>query len=191
MGFPYPYPLGLPKGSVRATLTLILSLDLVWLSLQQSAIADQVTTMTVVSLTFYFGGKMRSSAPIPRNTDASLRAWGLPAGTIRSLLIIIFGATSAYLQFIGDGIPDYLLKVINIIVGYLGGRMFEKIRNKIFKTDPENKKVGIIDHLKALLAIAVTAPTLYFTIFLPTNELTSPLILITSIVLGFYFGARD
>ncbi len=191
MGFPYNHPLGLPKGSVRATITLMLSLDLVWLSINDSPLADQVTTMTVVALTFYFGGKMRNTAPLPRNTDASLRAWGLPAGSIRTILILIFGSASAYL-FVRDGsIPNYLQEVINIIFGYLFGKFFQGMRKKMFGDDKEKTGVGIVDHLKSILALGVTSTAIYYTIFLVSNSLTGLLILTTSAFLGFYFGARD
>ncbi len=53
------YPLGLPKGSVRATITIALSIDLVWLSIEGELIANRLATLTAIALTFYFGGKMQ------------------------------------------------------------------------------------------------------------------------------------
>ena len=190
MGFPYNYPLGLPKGSVRATITLLLSVELVFLTILDNGIADSIATMTIVSLSFYFGGKMRVSVMLPRNADKSLRAWGLPAGTIRFLLILIFGSASFYMYYFQHNIPNYFIEVINIIFGYLGGKTFEIIRNKLFKKS-EEAKVSIIDHLKSLVILGLTITTLFYSFTSPSIELTAILIMISSIVLGFYFGARD
>ncbi|MCH8908874.1 MAG: hypothetical protein IH840_17445, partial [Candidatus Heimdallarchaeota archaeon] len=163
MGFPYPHPLGLPKGSVRATITLSITINLILLTFDQSKeeLANLIAVAAAVSMTFYFGGRMRGIQVTPRDRidetideaskklAASERAWGLPAGTIRGMLILIFATTLGYLQFQGDEIPDALLEIINIIGGFLLGRGFNRVKLAIFGDQPH---IGttIIDHLKAL-----------------------------------------
>lgn len=190
MGFPYNYPLGLPKGSVRATITLLLSVELAFLTILDNPIADSIATMTLVGVVFYFGGKMRVDSMIPRSADRSLRAWGLPPGTIRFLLILIFSGTIGYLYYYQQIIPTYFIEVINIIAGYLAGRTFEFIRDKLFKKDEEDK-VSIIDHLKSLSILGLTIVTIFYSFTEPGIDLTSLLIVISSWTLGFYFGSRD
>lgn len=191
MGFPYNHPLGLPKGSVRATITLLLSVELALLTILNNSIAESIATMTLVGVVFYFGGKMRVDSMIPRNAERSLRAWGLPAGSIRTLLILIFGGTIGYLYFYEEAIiPTYFIEVINIIAGYLAGRTFEFFRDKLFKKSEEDK-VSIIDHLKSLAILGLTVVTIFYSFTSPGIDLTALLIVISSWTLGFYFGARD
>ncbi|MHA2089699.1 MAG: hypothetical protein ACW98K_02470, partial [Candidatus Kariarchaeaceae archaeon] len=89
----YPYPLGLPKGSVRATLTLLVSINYILLTIDEKfELATSLSPIVAVALSFYFGGRMRSASITPTavKVDASQRAWGLPAGSIRSILVLLF-----------------------------------------------------------------------------------------------------
>lgn len=190
MGFPFPFPLGLPKGSVRATMTLLLSINLVILSIYEDPVAAKLATVVAVALTFYFGGKMRATTPVPRSVEPSLRAWGLPAGTIRFLLIAIFGGGIYYIQYVKHNtLPDFFLEIIYVIVGYLMGTSFNRI--KAIFMDPKDEGVDFLDHLKAIFAIAVTIFVVYLTQTKPTSQLTEDSIFFTSIFLGFYFGSRQ
>ena len=190
----YPYPLGLPKSSVRATLTLILSVNFIWLTIDESELAGPLSTIVAVSLSFYFGGRMRGKSISPTTSiDRSQRAWGLPAGTIRLILILLFGGATYYVFSKTDSVPDNFTEVINLILGYLLGQFFTKMRVRFFGRD-EDDKAGIVDHLKAILAVAITGLTFYITVFednvVDAWILTVDFILLSSIVLGFYFGAR-
>ena len=182
----YPYPLGLPKGTIRASITLLLSINLVYLTFIQSAIADAMASITLVSLTFYFGGRMRAAGIIPRDVDRSQRAWGLPAGTIRLILILMFGGSTYYFFAYDNLIPSYYVEVIYLIAGYLGGRIFSKFFNR-----EDDRNNTITDHLKALLAMGVTITTLTYSIIEPAGSLTQLLIYMTAIGVSFYFGARE
>ncbi len=188
MSFPYPYPLGLPKGSVRATITMLLSIDLLLLTFEQNTLAERFAAMTVVALTFYFGGKMRASAIVPHDVDASQRAWGLPAGTIRTFLIILYSSSSAYIYYIEGTIPKYIIEIMYLIAGYLLGRLFQKLFLRFKKNEKNN---GIVDHLKAIVVLITTILVIYLSQVDPLNSLTILLILINNILLGFYFGARE
>ncbi|MHA2503784.1 MAG: hypothetical protein ACXAE3_13065 [Candidatus Kariarchaeaceae archaeon] len=193
MGFPYPYPLGLPKGTVRASLTLSLSITLVLLTLSEEPIANQLATLVVVSLTFYFGGKMRAMSALPRLADPGTRAFGLPAGSVRFTLMSLFGGTFAYLYFVEQReFPVYLLEIGYIIGGYLLGKTFIRIRKLLARPkEGEEDKITIVDHLKSLAAISLTGVTIYFVFSAPRDELTSLWVLIASAVLGFYFSSRE
>ena len=198
MGFPYPYPLGLPKGSVRATITMALSINLIVLTFYNSDYATYVSTMAAVSITFYFGGRMRSGkAIIPRDAPSSQRAWGLPAGTIRTMLFLLFVGTAGYLFYNSNydfsSVPSYLFDIMNIIIGYVIGRSFNKIRNKVIKKKDEEgnaSQATIFDHLKALVVLAIVAYSIYMT-HIGLNQEVVTIILIANILLGFYFGERD
>lgn len=186
----YPHPLGLPKGSVRATLTLLLSINLIILAIdKKTEFAEALSTIVAVALSFYFGGRMRAHSPTPVvEVDRGQRAWGLPAGSIRTILILLFGGAALFIYNETKTLPDYFNEVINLILGYLLGQSFTKSREKIF--GKKEDKVGIVDHIKALAVIVITAITFYLTIFDNKNSIIDDWILLSSIVLGFYFGAR-
>ena len=184
-------PLGLPKGTVRATITIALSVDLVWLSIEKVPVADQLATLVEIALTFYFGGKMRAEIPIPRTIERSERAWGLPAGSIRFLIIIIFSVGIYQLMVVeGDTtLPSYYFEVIYSVIGYNLGMIYTKIRKKLF---PKPKSgATLLDHLKSLAFLVLTGITIYYTIYSTGSETTVNLIYGSTILLGFYFGVRD
>ncbi|OLS19050.1 MAG: hypothetical protein HeimC2_42970 [Candidatus Heimdallarchaeota archaeon LC_2] len=189
--FETKHPLGLPKGSVRATITLALSIDLVWLSIEKEPVANQLATLTAIALTFYFGGKMRAEIPIPKSVTASERAWGLPAGTIRFLIILIFGF-GVYQLLIVEGesfLPSYYLEVIYSVIGYNLGMIYMRIRKRLFP-NPKTS-AGFLDHLKSLAFLVLTGITIYYTIYHSTSPDTENLIFGSTVLLGFYFGVRD
>lgn len=185
------HPLGLPKGSVRASITIALSIDLVWLSIEREPIANQFATLTAIALTFYFGGKMRADIPIPKSVTASERAWGLPAGTIRFLIIVIF-SFGVYQLMIIDGrdfLPSYYLEVIYSVIGYNLGMIYMKVRKRLF---PNPKTTaGLLDHFKSLAFLALTGLTIFYTIYHSSSPDTELLIFGSTVLLGFYFGVRD
>jgi hypothetical protein len=189
----YPYPLGLPKGSVRATLTLLVSINYILLTIDEKyELATSLSPIVAVALSFYFGGRMRSASirPTAVKVDASQRAWGLPAGTIRLILILLFGGAAAYLYYDQEAIPDFFIEAINLILGYLLGQLFTQMRVKIFGKDEETDTANIVDHIKAIGVVAVTAGTVYLTLADPDSSLLEDWIKLASIVLGFYFGSR-
>lgn len=196
MGFPYPYPLGLPKGSVRATLTLLLSTDLFLITIREEPFADQVASIVLVALAFYFGGRMRARGMvIPRDTSTRAdRAWGLPSGTIRTILIIFFIFQVLYLQYIGISIPDYYIDIATIIFGFLFGRTFNRFkvafRRRRGVEEERLNKTSLIEHLNAVAAIAIVGFTFYVTAFNPTFQFLEQWIAAAAIYLGFYYGER-
>ncbi len=197
MGFPYPYPLGLPKGTVRATLTLLLSVDLFLITLREEPYADQVASIVLVALAFYFGGRMRARGMvIPRDsTTRADRAWGLPSGTIRTILIVFFVFQVLYLQSLGRSIPPYYVDIATIIFGFLFGRTFNRIkvafrRRRGVEEDRLNK-TSLIEHMNAVLAIVVVSITFYVTVYIPSFELLDQWIGAAAIYLGFYYGERS
>ena len=185
------HPLGLPKGSVRATITIALSIDLVWLSIEKEPIANQLATLTAIALTFYFGGKIRAEIPIPKSATASERAWGLPAGTIRFLIIVIF-SFGIYQLMIVEGrnfLPSYYLEVIYSVIGYNIGMIYMKVRKRLFPNPKSG--AGFFDHLKSLAFLGLTGITIFYTIYHSTSQTTENLIFGATVLLGFYFGVRD
>jgi hypothetical protein len=214
MGFPYPYPLGLPKGSVRSTVTLILSVNLMVLTYFESSIAVNLSTMVVVTLTFYFGGRMRGVvAPVPRDVKSTgLRAWGLPAGTIRTLLFFMYIAMFIFFVIDARTAPPYFFQILNIMLGYILGSSANRISNfvrkrrgKVEVADDVIRSITIWGHLRALVMLSFTILTFLFTIFytnylfdvfggiLPLEDEVRALqvwILANSVAIGFYFGER-
>ncbi|MHA2254190.1 MAG: hypothetical protein ACXAD7_27835, partial [Candidatus Kariarchaeaceae archaeon] len=135
------YPLWLPKGTVRSTLTLILSVNFILLTIDESEYAGSLSTIVAVALSFYFGGRMRGKGIAPvTSVDRSQRAWGLPAGTIRIILILLFAGATYYIYNDTDSIPDEFTEVINLILGYLLGQFFTKIQIKLFGKKDEDDK---------------------------------------------------
>ncbi|MHA2098621.1 MAG: hypothetical protein ACW99A_08030 [Candidatus Kariarchaeaceae archaeon] len=134
---------------------------------------------------------MRAEIPIPRSVSASERAWGLPAGTIRFIIILIFGA-GIYILIVQkdrDSLPPYYFEVVYSVIGYNLGMIYTRIRRKLFP----NPKVhaSLLDHLKSLAFLILTGITIFYTVDSPKADITENLIYGATILLGFYFGVRD
>ena len=190
MGFPYPYPLGLPKGSVRSTITMAVSISLAVLINRSSPYANSMSVAAAVCITFYFGGRMRGSAITPRDTNRGQRAWGLPAGTIRSMLTLLYIGIGYYLYTKGKDIPDFLIEILNIIIGYIIGHNFNRFRNRFFPRDPNATGVHWFDHLKAIFVLTLTGLTVYNTIY-EVFPHVNWWIFALNVAVGFYFAERS
>ena len=188
MGFPYPYPLGLPQGSIRASLTILLSINFFLLILRNSPYILDIAILVTISLAFYFTKGLASS--VDHYSEPSLRAWGLPARTIRVFLFLSYTGFVVYLFFNSISIPTELWGVIFVIYGYTGGIIWFKLKQLVFGTTGD--KTTIFRHLQALLSIIVIISTIVVSEFEIGGEMfIRQLLSYTSVVLGFYYGVRS
>lgn len=88
-------PLGLPKGSVRALMAILVFGSVMVLMLLERKIQNSLWLVNYVILGYYFAGRQSHFSSGAQSTgSAPLR---LPRGTIRWLIILSFFATAGYL----------------------------------------------------------------------------------------------
>ena len=129
---PVKPPLGLPTGSVRATLALILSGTLWYMILKELPPPPILIDSALLVVAFYFG--VRSSAPVapvtgPPAPGATIvrQPLFLPRGFVRSILAAGFLGVIAYVAYRDGAMPQALLLILQVIVSYAIGYTFSRV----------------------------------------------------------------
>jgi len=191
------YPLGLPQGSIRAILALII----VTVACQQmlsGAIPSLLLSETLmIVLTYYFTTRqhdvvntsvsIKPTVEIVRST-ASNPLW-LPRGSIRSLIIAAFFITVSGLIAQGRLLDSNVLGMLIPFAAYLLGGVFR--RNKKLDSDnPPSWFSQMLAHFMGLMVILMGLTLLYLAFYdiLPIVPEWVASLLLSIIV--YYFGAR-
>lgn len=189
MGFPYPYPLGLPKGTVRASITLIYLGLLTYFVLLGDLLYEKLATSVSVMVAFYFDGRIRGTMS-SSIAGPGERAFGLPAKTVRTIILLDILLLWGYSYYFEGIIPSFLNELVIMILGYLAGALFYEIKTIIFGPRSTSSSNSWLDHLKALIVLG-------FTLFFATAIISGyagsadEWLFNTSYVLaGFYYGER-
>ena len=189
MGFPYPYPLGLPKGTVRASITLIYLGLLTYFLLTGDMLYEKLATSVSVMVAFYFDGRIRGTMS-SSVVGPGERAFGLPSKTIRAIILIDILLLWGYSYYFEGFTPSFLNELLIMILGYIGGTLFFEIKKIVFGSRKAGSSNSWLDHLKALIVLG-------FTLFFATAILIGYAgsednwLFNTSYVLaGFYYGER-
>jgi len=197
----YPYPLGLPKGTIRASVTLLFFFTSAILVMTSVDTPNSLATTIVIVVSFYFG--TRKGIPPKTETlktvkaDKGETAFNLPANSVRTILFAGFIImTLKIIISAGDynEVPDFVLEVLVMIIGFVGGSFLSRFVS-IFQDD--SGEVGLISkivlHGKALIVLLFTIVTCFLYLFtLPgmDSSIVFALGWITNLVIGFYFGSR-
>lgn len=180
-------PLFIPKGSVRALVTLLLA-GLFWYSIAvHNNIPSYLLNLLLTTIGYYFGFRKTDK----RSTIGGILAITkepqplyLPHGFIRNLLIIGFFVCFIYLRVYKHieevWINEFFVIFFALIVGYY----FSKFLNKI-----DISLRLVINHFKAVIIIISTILFIVLTIF-KINIQGLDMQLILSSIIGFYFGSR-
>ncbi len=195
---PRPTPLGLPRGSVRALLTLMIvaivciqvargdPLDLLWTETLAIALAHYFTTRRFVDLPPELVHRLQAEGVLP-DEPAPLF---LPGHSVRGLIILAFLGLALYLQRGGRLQESQALSVLALVGVYLLGVVFNSLRRLINRNDRSSRPRRLWDNLKAVATLTVLVVTLLAVLLdrgdvLPPNwrEVTLGLVL-------FYFGSR-
>ncbi len=189
MGFPYPYPLGLPRGSVRASITLIYLGLLTYFVLLGDPLYEKLATSVSVMVAFYFDGRIRGTMS-SGVAGSGERAFGLPPKTIRTIVLLDILLLWVYTYYFEGYIPPFLNELLIIILGYISGTLFFEIKRLVFKPSKTPSANSWIDHLKAcvILGFSILFAGTLLTGFAGASD---EWLFNTSYVLaGFYYGER-
>lgn len=195
----YPYPLGLPRGTVRATITLLFLISTAYLILFDKSVPESLISTFTILCALYYGMRKEITSPDTSNDKRRNKgetAFNLPAFTVRIAIFLIFLILAVKILYFGidtesDVFTVFLYKIIYIITGFIIGTVLAKIGG-IFGNDPENQNLveKLFFHGKAVVVIVLCLAVNYFYIIEVSNNETAILEVITSLFIGFYFGNR-
>ena len=192
----------LPKGSIRASVALLLSLACWILVFQGRHVPSYIFNLLVAVISYYFAFRRSSSLSnsgesaiqtLSEKTDefSDVTASGkpkplyLPAGFIRYSLILGF-AVSAVVGLKQNFFNDYAFREFFVIfAGLIAGYFFAKIANT-FKKDVST--YNSITHIKG---VCVLMAALGIAILLLSGFKLPMLVIICSCMITFYFGSKS
>ena len=184
-----PEPLHLPKGSVRASATLLLSGACWLLMIQAQDVPGYLLSLLLAVIGYYFGFRYKAKTSESRIFDATARHRAplyLPSGVIRGVLVVGFLIAGVFLCKSGKledlKYLEFAVILSGLILGYFFGKMMNPIRESNFYV--------LVNHLKgvALLGCAISLAGLLVT-GAHTNHPHAGLAFAT--VVSFYFGSRS
>jgi len=179
-------PLGLPRGSIRAILTMMI----VAVVIAQLVRGEQVellwTETLMIALAHYFASRRFIRLPpevITRlvaegHIELEARPLYLPSYSIRVILIAAFAAVGVYLFRQGHLFEQQPLSILGVVFVYLLG-VFARLRT-----------VRGWEDLKAIVALGVLAVTSLAYIFGFGAYVPHALRVVTLGLVLFYFGSR-
>ncbi|MHA1975711.1 MAG: hypothetical protein ACW98I_02290 [Candidatus Hodarchaeales archaeon] len=179
-------PLYLPKGSVRALLTVSIAVTFLITLIQDSLLVEEYRSLSgafIFAIAFYY-----STRTADFNEDEGrekVTPLYLPRATIRIFLAIIVIA-ALYISYERSVIiPDYIIMILLPIAGFIAG----KLLNNLFGTNEE----GILGHLQAIIVLGVMGLSSFLLIIgsIPIFLTKGIIILVMSIIIAFYFGWRS
>lgn len=183
-------PLGLPKGSIRATIALAMAFSCWALIFMDRPVPGCLLSLVLTIVGYYFGFRTTAAVTHDRAYDAAarrMRPLYLPGGAVRLILVAGFAAAGICLAATGKlaEMPylEFVVVLAGLIAGHLFGRAFRKSRGMGLY------RVG--GHVVGLLGLGVAG---YLTAAFVTGTYgqTSPHLLVALCALiSFYFGSRS
>ena len=191
-------PLGLPPGSVRALLTILIvgvvclqvargePLDLLWTETLAIALAHYFTTRRFVDLPPELLQRLKDEGQIPVESNPLF----LPGHTVRGLIILAFLVLTLYLQRQGRLMDSQALAVLGLVGAYLLGVVGLGIRKMMARGDRFPALRGVWNDVKALAALVVMGVTFAAYAADRAEALPAPWRAATLVLALFYFGSR-
>ncbi len=184
-----PEPLYLPKGSIRAGVTVLLSLASWILILRAVPVPAYLFGLLLTMIGYYFGFRKKLKAAQSRILDAAAHAAAplfLPANVIRVLLIMGFFAAGLVLlvrrQLTEMRNLEFFVVFFGLVVGYLFAKLSGRLKTTAFFV--------LLNHAKGLLVI-VAALTLTVLLLTDLQAGRAYLNLGLAATVSFYFGSRS
>lgn len=190
-------PLGLPTGSIRAILTLIVvgvvthsvvtqrDLDVLWTETLLIALAHYFTARRFVALPQDVVTRLQSEGVIERESNPLF----LPRHSIRLILLAVFGGLAYWLHQQGRLLNGKELPLFLIVAAYVLGAFLRTLSGWLTKSTGRkpSSRWGDLKAIVVLLAVIFAA----FTEVVPTMaELPSSVDRVGLALLLFYFGSR-
>jgi len=180
-------PLGLPAGSVRALLALILSATLWYLIAKDRLVPDYLADTAFLAVAFYFGA--RTSDEEAKSERPRRQPLFLPRGIVRGVIALGFFGVYGLLWYQQRAIPDYITAIAELLLGYVVGVAVSVAINSSAKRSSPGMR-SAFGHARALLCL-VGVSFLSLAAVLGFNDAVPP-IYITALqfLVSFYFGSR-
>ena len=184
-----PEPLRLPRGSIRAFVTVLLTMCAFLLVLTGEEIPGCHLNLLLAIIGYYFGFRLKMKAARSRIYDAATRQnqpLFLPAGCVRLFLVAALVATVGLLWHRGrlDEIQyaEFFIILSGLILGYFTARMMSGRRGPGLYTT--------LNHLKGAIVLAA-ALSLFLLLVTGLHTEFGYLSLVLAAVVTFYFGSRS
>jgi hypothetical protein len=193
-------PLGIPRGSIRALLTILVVGFIVWQTAENKTIRLLWSETLMIMLAHYFTS--RRFVELPRDLREQLEAEGklsfdsnplyLPKNTIRGLIILSFVGLGFYLQRQGRLFSPQSLTILGTVGAYFLGILVKAVTSW-FSKHGTLKPANGWDDLKALVTLCLVVATIAVELFQLGDKLPFKQEHLESTMLGlilFYFGSR-
>ena len=194
------HPLGIPAGSIRALLTLLVVGFIVAQTVQNAKIGLLWSETLMIMLAHYFTS--RRFIELPRELREQLEAEGkipqdrhplyLPKHTIRGLIILAFAGLAWYLYREGRLFEKESLAILGPVAGYFLGILFKAVIGW-FRGHGGARSANWWDDLKAIVTLAFVAGTITVELLGLGDKLPFSQEHLESTMLAlvlFYFGSR-
>ena len=184
-----PEPLYLPKGSIRALVTMIVAATSWVLILTAQDVPEYLFSLLLTVIGYYFGIRTKLKAAESRIFDASTKEpepLSLPTGFIRLFLTVGFLVCGVVLyrrELLGEAkYLEFFIILSGLIVGYVYARLFSK--------SEASPAYILLNHVKGVVVLAA-AGCLAFLFIGGAHAAYGPLALVLSAAISFYFGSRS
>jgi hypothetical protein len=197
MQAPLKPPLGLPTGSIRATLALILSVTLWYTILRGQTPEPILVDAALLVVAFYFG--VRSTAPVvpavkPAAVPGAPKARQplyLPRGIVRSVLAVGFLGVIAYVAYRDGTMPEALVLILQVILSYVVGYGISRLLLRRARLGRElSRGARAARNAISLAAIGVTAGASWAIVAGQFDLVPEYLRNGLAWTIAFYFGSR-
>ncbi|MEN8127241.1 MAG: hypothetical protein ABFR90_05480 [Planctomycetota bacterium] len=181
-------PLGLPKGSIRAVTTILLSLSC-WILILINSTAPGYLLGLLLTVTGYYFAFRKKDGTQKRFYDVATplqSPLSLPSGSIRNVLIIGFFISAIVLLARKRFMEPAYIEFFLILTGFIAGHLLTKILPHVRHATVLN----CLNHLKALIVLG--AVVVFCIIMLAGHhERLWHVAIALSCIISFYFGSRS
>jgi len=179
-------PLGLPAGSVRALLVVMLTLTLWYLVLLEKVVPDYLADTAFLAIAFYFGERSTREGI----GTAKRQPLYMPRGVVRGAIVGGFFTVYVYQWISGHQIPPVVTSIVDILAGYaVGVAVSLAVRASTRKA--RSGALAAFGHARALLTLAGVA--FLCSISVTGQDAMVPPVYLTvlDLLVAFYFGSRS
>lgn len=182
-------PLGLPRGSVRASVLLLISLTCWIMFIIGSDVPHYLLNLVLIMIGYYFAFREQTHLfkgmpqVVSKDTKQPLH---IPKGIIRWIVIGGFLFAMAVLVLTGRmGDHDYI-EFFFILFGLVLGYISRKVRVSLLKMETPS----VIKHGRSILVLLISLFLFVVFVFNITDQMGALPIRLGIAVIGFYFGSR-
>ncbi|MEA3559814.1 MAG: hypothetical protein U9R75_11225 [Candidatus Thermoplasmatota archaeon] len=183
-------PLGLPRGSVRAFVMLLVSLTCWIMFLMGQDVPHYLLNLALIMIGYYFAfrgqGYLLKGLPAVETKDTK-QPLHMPKGFIRWIVIGGFLISMVALLVTGGMKGHNYIEFFFILSGLVLGYISKKVRLGLLKMETP----GIIKHGRSVLVLSISIFLFLVFLFGILENVGALPIRLSIAVIGFYFGSRS